>query len=55
MDSEREARILERLMGSDITLIVISHRLSTIRGMEVMWILDSGRIVRRGTHGLFCK
>ncbi|CAI1492891.1 conserved membrane protein of unknown function [Thermococcus nautili] len=54
MDSEREARILERLMGRDMTLIVISHRLSTVRGMEEIWVLDNGGIVCRGTHwGLF--
>lgn len=51
MDSEREARILERLMERDMTLIVISHRLSTVRGMEEIWVLDNGGIVCRGTHG----
>ncbi len=50
MDSERESRILKRLMESDITLIVISHRLSTVRGMEEIWVIDDGGIICRGRH-----
>ncbi|NJE61741.1 ABC transporter ATP-binding protein [Thermococcus sp. 21S7] len=50
MDSEREARVLKRLLESRMTLIVISHRLSTVRGMNEIWVLDRGRIVCRGRH-----
>ncbi|WP_456394140.1 ABC transporter ATP-binding protein [Thermococcus sp.] len=50
MDSEREARILKRLLESEMTLIIISHRLSTVRGMEEIWVLDGGRIICRGMH-----
>lgn len=50
MDSEREARILKRLMEADMTLIIISHRLSTVRGMGEIWVLDRGHVVCRGRH-----
>ncbi len=51
MDSEREARVLRRFMESGMTFIVISHRLSTVRAMEEIWVLDGGRIICRGKHG----
>lgn len=50
MDSEREARILQRLRKMEMTLIIISHRLSTVRDMEEIWVLDDGRILCRGRH-----
>ncbi len=50
MDSEREARILQRLRKMGMTLITISHRLSTIREMEEIWVLEEGRILCKGMH-----
>ena len=32
------------------TRLVISHRLSTLRGAETVVVLDEGRIVEVGTH-----
>ncbi len=55
MDSEREGRVLRRFMESGMTLIVISHRLSTVRDMEEIWVLDGGRIICRGKHGELFK
>ena len=32
------------------TTFLIAHRLSTIRGVDLILVLDRGRIVERGTH-----
>ena len=32
------------------TVFVIAHRLSTVRGADVIMVLDHGRIIERGTH-----
>jgi len=52
LDSESEAQIqqgLGYLMGGRTTF-VIAHRLSTIRRADQILVLESGRIVERGTH-----
>jgi subfamily B ATP-binding cassette protein MsbA len=40
---------LERLMEGK-TSIVIAHRLATIRRADVIFVIDEGRMVERGTH-----
>jgi ATP-binding cassette, subfamily B, multidrug efflux pump len=40
---------LDRLLEGR-TSIVIAHRLSTIRNADLICVVDSGRIVERGTH-----
>ena len=32
------------------TSIIVSHRISTVRGADQILVLDQGRIVERGTH-----
>jgi ATP-binding cassette subfamily B protein len=52
LDSESEALIQDALwtLLSGRTAIVIAHRLSTVRRMDELIILDKGKIVERGTH-----
>lgn len=52
LDNESEAMVqaaLDNLM-KDRTVIVIAHRLSTVRHADQILVLDSGRIVESGTH-----
>lgn len=41
---------LERLMAGRTT-VVVSHRMSMVRGADEILVLDGGRIVERGRHG----
>jgi ATP-binding cassette subfamily B protein len=52
LDSESEALIQQALLGlmADRTAIVIAHRLSTVRAMDRLVVLDGGRVVEDGTH-----
>lgn len=50
LDSENEKRILgaiEELHGH-MTILVITHRLSTIRGADAIYVLEKGRLVESG-------
>jgi len=52
LDSESEASIqdaMERLMVGRTTLVV-AHRLSTVRALDRLLVLDKGRIVEEGSH-----
>ena len=52
LDAESEAKVQEalaRLMAGRTTLL-IAHRLSTVRGADVIYVVDRGRVVEVGTH-----
>jgi ATP-binding cassette subfamily B protein len=51
-DPENEHLIqkaFERLM-KDKTVVMIAHRLSTVRGADQIIVIDNGRVVQRGIH-----
>ena len=50
-DAATEASIADHIqnLGDDITVIVVAHRLSTIQHADVVFVVDDGRIVTRGT------
>jgi ATP-binding cassette, subfamily C, bacterial len=51
LDSENEKRIreaTEKLHGQ-MTILVISHRLSTIRGADVIHVIEEGNLIESGT------
>jgi ATP-binding cassette subfamily C protein len=64
LDAETDAsvtRALEQLKGK-VTMIVISHRLSSVRMADYIYVLDKGEVVESGTwaelegnHGLFSR
>ena len=52
LDTESEKLVQEALSNlmKNRTSLVIAHRLSTIRDADVICVIDSGRIVEKGTH-----
>jgi ATP-binding cassette subfamily B protein len=53
LDSESEGLIQDALwtLMKGRTAIVIAHRLSTVRRMDELVVLDRGRVIERGAHG----
>jgi ATP-binding cassette, subfamily B, multidrug efflux pump len=52
VDTHTEEEILGRLRAvmRQRTTLIVSHRVSTVRGADQILVLDDGRIVERGTH-----
>jgi ATP-binding cassette subfamily B protein len=52
VDTYTEEEILSRLRSvmHQRTSIIVSHRISTVRGADVIFVLDEGRIAERGSH-----
>jgi len=51
VDAEHEQRILQAVsaLHGRITILVITHRLATVRDADVIHVLDGGRLVESGT------
>jgi ABC-type multidrug transport system fused ATPase/permease subunit len=52
LDAETEAAVTDAIhsLGRHKTLIVIAHRLSTVRECDALYLVDQGRIVDCGTY-----
>lgn len=52
VDTETEERIISGLnrLRADKTTILISHRVSTARHADYIYVFDNGRILEQGTH-----
>ncbi|MDR0720731.1 MAG: ABC transporter ATP-binding protein/permease [Treponema sp.] len=54
VDAETERRILDSLMSlknsaGNLTIIIVSHRVSTLSRCDTVFVLDSGRVTESGT------
>ncbi len=52
LDPEHEARIVETLkrIKGQRTIILVSHRLSTVSDCDQIFVMEAGKIIERGTH-----
>ena len=52
LDTETESKIQEALktLTKDKTTIVIAHRLSTILNSNIIYVIDSGKVIASGKH-----
>lgn len=51
LDSENERRIQTAIadLHQQVTIVIITHRLSTIRGADLIHVMDQGRLVESGS------
>ena len=52
LDSRNEKRILDNLgeFYQGKTVVVVAHRLSTVRNADMIYVLKKGKIVEYGNH-----
>jgi subfamily B ATP-binding cassette protein MsbA len=48
--TEREIQAAMGRLSENRTLMVVAHRLSTIRNADIVLVMDKGRLVEHGTH-----
>lgn len=51
IDALAESRIFDRLFHqADKTFIIVSHRLTTIRKADIIYVIEQGKVVEQGVH-----
>ncbi len=57
IDAKAESEIFERVekLSKDKTVIIISHRFSTVRNADKIYVIENGKIKESGTHGELMK
>ena len=57
VDPENEAELVKAVeeLTRDKTIIMIAHRLKTVRNADQILVIDQGRIAQRGTHDSLMK
>ena len=55
LDPATEANVMEHIKELGITMVIVAHRLSTIRDCDEIIVLENGKITDRGTHDELMK
>jgi len=52
LDTESEQYIQESIDGlkGEMTVVIIAHRLSTVRDVDYLYVLEEGRVVEEGSY-----
>ena len=52
VDPENEKELMEavKTLTNEKTILMIAHRLKTVRNADQIFVVDKGRIVQHGTH-----
>jgi ABC-type multidrug transport system fused ATPase/permease subunit len=52
LDNSTEQAVMQAIeqLGRDLTILIIAHRLSTVRGCDIIVQLEQGRITAQGTY-----
>ncbi len=50
LDAKTEAAIITGVREMGITLLMIAHRLATIRQCDTIYVINQGKIIQQGTH-----
>lgn len=52
VDPENEKELMEAIeaLTKEKTILMIAHRLKTVRNADQIFVVDKGRIVQNGTH-----
>lgn len=50
LDADTEYKVMKAIRSRNITLVIISHRLSIVRDCDEIIVMDNGKISERGSH-----
>jgi len=50
LDPKTEAKVMERIYSQGMTLVLIAHRLDSLKGCHQIYVIEHGKITQQGSH-----